>query len=256
MFKYPRTAHVEGSALQPGDKDLDRIPFSEIQGKVLIVEEKVDGANSGISFDGGKLVLQSRGHTLSGTDHPQFDLFKAWGFSMQNQLYAVLENRYIMFGEWMFAKHTVFYDDLPHYFLEFDVFDKQLLVFLNTQDRHSMFNGLDIVSVPVLHEGEIDSIDSLVALVQTSLFKTERMIDRLKSAAEKMKLDPEAVMSQTDLSMLGEGLYIKDETSGVVSGRYKWVRPDFLQTIKDSGSHWMGRRVLQNQLAEGVDIFG
>ena len=256
MFKYPRTAHIESSALQPGDHDLDRVPFSEIQGKVLVIEEKVDGANCGLSFDGGNLVLQSRGHTLTGGDHPQFDLFKSWAFSMQNQLYAVLANKYIMFGEWMFSKHTVFYDGLPHYFLEFDIYDKELIVFLSTPDRHILLEGIGIVHVPVLYEGEVNDVDHLVTFVQTSLFKTSKMIKNLREAAETLKLDPEEVMKQSDVTLLGEGLYIKDETSGIVKGRYKWVRPDFLQTIKDSGSHWMGRRTLQNQLAFGVDIFG
>ena len=50
--KYPRTPHLEGSRLQPGDEDLSQIRFSEIQGKHLVVEEKCDGANSGISRAG------------------------------------------------------------------------------------------------------------------------------------------------------------------------------------------------------------
>src|SRR5205807_2014548 len=32
-----------------------------------------------------------------------------------------LTDRYILYGEWLYAKHTVFYTDLPHYFLEFDI---------------------------------------------------------------------------------------------------------------------------------------
>jgi hypothetical protein len=30
MYKYPRTPHIEGSRLQPGDEDLDSVPFSAI----------------------------------------------------------------------------------------------------------------------------------------------------------------------------------------------------------------------------------
>lgn len=60
--KYPRTPHLEGSRLQPGDEDLSQIPFRDIQGRYLTVEEKIDGANSGISFNmHGNLLLQSRG---------------------------------------------------------------------------------------------------------------------------------------------------------------------------------------------------
>jgi len=256
MIKYPRTAHIESSRKQPGDEDLDAVPFAEIKGRFLVVEEKVDGANTAISFDNGVMMLQSRGHYLIGNDHRQFDMFKSWAFSIQNQIYAVLGDRYIMYGEWVFAKHTVFYDALPHYFLEFDIFDKELGVFLSTQMRHDMLDGLGVVSVPVLEQGAFDCLESLVALVGDSAFKTEENQEQLVAAAQYAKLDSDQVVSETDSSLLMEGLYIKDETSGIVDERYKWVRADFLQTIKDSGSHWMKRPIVPNVLAPGVDIFG
>ena len=80
LKKYPRTPHLEGSRLQPGDEDLSQIPFSCIQGKHLVVEEKVDGANSAISFDeDGTLLLQSRGHYLTGGYRERhYNLLKQW----------------------------------------------------------------------------------------------------------------------------------------------------------------------------------
>ncbi|WP_018656286.1 RNA ligase family protein [Actinomadura flavalba] len=67
MHRYPRTRHLAGSRLQPGDHDLAAAPFAEIAGRHLVVEEKLDGANAGISFDAaGTLLLQSRGHYLAG----------------------------------------------------------------------------------------------------------------------------------------------------------------------------------------------
>ena len=41
MYKYPRTPHIEGSRLQPGDEDLDSVPFSVIASQYVTVEEKV-----------------------------------------------------------------------------------------------------------------------------------------------------------------------------------------------------------------------
>ena len=35
----------------------------------------------------------------------------------------------------MYAKHTVFYDRLPHYFMEFDIFDKKERQFFSTAKR-------------------------------------------------------------------------------------------------------------------------
>ena len=43
-----------------------------------------------------------------------------------------------MFGEWMYAKHTVFYDALPHYFMEFDIYDREKKEFLDTKRRREM----------------------------------------------------------------------------------------------------------------------
>ena len=155
MRKYPRTPHLEGSRLQPGDEDIEQIPFAEIRGKHLVIEEKVDGANSAVSFNAdGELLLQSRGHYLRGGYRERhFDLMKQWGHARREELYSLLGSKYIMYGEWVYAKHTVFYDALPHYFLEFDILDRDTGVFLDTQTRHEMLKDLPVVSVPVLGRG-------------------------------------------------------------------------------------------------------
>ena len=67
MIKYPRTHHLEGSRLQPGDEDLSQVRLSSLRSVPLVIEEKLDGANAALSFDGkGELLLQSRGHYLVG----------------------------------------------------------------------------------------------------------------------------------------------------------------------------------------------
>ena len=80
LVKYPRTHHLEGSRLQPGDEDMDSVPFRDIEGRFLVVEEKLDGANAALRFDAsGRLHLQSRGHFLAGgAREKHFDLFKQW----------------------------------------------------------------------------------------------------------------------------------------------------------------------------------
>ena len=60
--KYPRTLHIEGSNIQEGDFDLNQIPFTYLKNKYLVIEEKVDGSNVGISFTNGELILQNRSH--------------------------------------------------------------------------------------------------------------------------------------------------------------------------------------------------
>ena len=152
LHKYPRTRHLEGSRLQPGDEDLEAAPFRAVAGRNLVVEEKVDGANCGISFTPeGELLLQSRGHYLTGgLRERHFNLLKQWAQVHARAFCDRLGPRYVVYGEWLSAKHTVFYDALPHYFLEFDVLDTETGQFLSTPRRRELLAGLAVVSVPVI----------------------------------------------------------------------------------------------------------
>ena len=108
ILKYPRTPHLEGSRLQQGDEDLSQVPFSHIYGKYIVIEEKIDGANCAISFDGdGNLLLQSRGHYLDGGYRERhYSPLKKWANENQDILFDVLSDRYIMYGEWCFLRCT------------------------------------------------------------------------------------------------------------------------------------------------------
>ena len=101
IIKYPRTPHLEGSRLQPGDEDLSQIPFAELAGRHLVVEEKCDGANSAVSFSAdGELLLQSRGHYLTGGYRERhFNLMKQWAAVHKDVFYRVLGSRYISSAE-------------------------------------------------------------------------------------------------------------------------------------------------------------
>jgi hypothetical protein len=258
ILKYPRTRHIEGSGLQKGDGDLDTVPFSDLAGRNLVVEEKLDGANVGISFGlDGLLRLQCRGHYLTGgPGEEQFSLLKPWGQCHQWWLYETLGTRYILYAEWLYAKHTVYYDALPHYLMEFDVFDRETETFLSTERRHEMLAGRPIVSVPVLQNGPQTRLADLTRLVRSSLYKTNSWRESLSMAAEEVGSDPEFVLRrETDDSDLSEGLYIKWEENGQVIGRYKWVRRDFVCAILDSGSHWRDRPLIKNGLRPGVDLY-
>src|SRR5262245_54553839 len=101
--KYPRTPHILDSALQPGDEDLTRADFSAIAARPLVIEEKLDGANAALSFDkSGKLLLQSRGHYLTGGPRERhFDLFKRWAHGLAEPLFASIGARHVVYGEWL-----------------------------------------------------------------------------------------------------------------------------------------------------------
>jgi len=250
LYKYPRTRHIAGSKLQKGDEDLEAAAFSEVAGKFVVVEEKIDGANAGLSFAGGELRLQSRGHFLTGGYRERhFNLLKRWAAAHSVELYDVLGERYIMYGEWMYAKHTVFYDILPHYFFEFDIFDKEGEVFLSTEKRRQMLAPVPFVqSVPVLKEGCLKNADELAGCLGKSLYKSDAWRQRLREICEKEKHDFDLVMKQSDDSDFAEGLYIKVEEAGETVQRYKFVRKEFTARILSSDSHWLERPIIANLL--------
>ena len=257
IFKYPRTPHIAGSRIQPGDEDLRLISAEELLGRELIVEEKLDGSNAGISFDSdGTLLMQSRGHYLDGGPRERhFALLKSWATSHCAEFWDALGDRYLMYGEWLYAKHTIFYDDLAHYFIEFDVMDKITGEFLSTARRRELLGELPVVAAPVVWTGHIKSAKQFETLIGASRFQTARWAERLTEVCKERQLDLARAFDQTDRSGLMEGLYLKVEEEGRVVERYKFVRPSYTQTVEDSDGHWHDRPVLPNQLREGVDIF-
>ncbi len=231
--------------------------MSDLQGLHLVIEEKVDGANSGISFDAdGRLLLQSRGHYLTGGHRERhFNMLKTWATGLRDRLWPTLGSRYLMYGEWMYAKHTIFYDQLPHYFLEFDILDMAEGVFLSIDRRQALLRDLPVVSVQVLAVGTFRRAEEITALVTGSAYKSLDWRDALARAAERQSLDVDRSLRQSDPSDLMEGLYIKIEQAGEVRGRLKYVRPDFRDRVAESGSHWQSRPILPNALAPGVNLF-
>jgi hypothetical protein len=222
-----------------------------------VVEEKLDGANCGLRFDGGQLRLQSRGHTLAGGPRErQFELLKSWAARYAAELWDVLGSRYILYGEWLYAKHSVFYTDLPHYLLEFDCYDTHADQFLATARRQELLRPAPfIASVPVLHTGPLPSHAALAALVEPSRFIAADQREQLRAAAQAQRMDAEQALRESDVSGLMEGLYIKVEDGERVLARYKYVRPGFLQTVLDSGSHWMDRPLLPNRLGATISLW-
>jgi RNA ligase len=256
--KYPRTPHLAGSGLQAGDEELAVVGFGELAGKLLVVEEKMDGANCGVSFGpDGRLRLQSRGHYLTGGPRErQFNPLKSWASRYAGELWELLGDRYVLYGEWCYGKHTIFYNDLPNYLLEFDLYDAREDVFLSTARRMELLRDAPfLASVHVLHRGPLPSLAALQALVGPSRFIVPGHREELREAALAHGLDPERALRETDPSGSMEGLYVKVEDGEVVTARYKYVRSGFLQTVLDADSHWMDRPLLPNRLRAGVSLW-
>jgi hypothetical protein len=253
IIKYPRTKHIEGSNLQTGD-DPNVTPMSWVKDKLIVIEEKLDGANTGISFEDGVLKLQSRGHYLDGGSREYFfNWFKMFANKHINELRNLLGDRYIMYGEYVFAKHTIFYDQLTSYFYEFDIYDKKNQIWLSTEERFKLlFPVRDFIkSVPVLYKGSgaILSPNFVSNLVTKSKYISDNFLSILNDIKLSEPKKYHYIVDETDQTGKMEGLYIKVETENETIDRYKWVRHGFLQVVHNSG-HWQNRVLVKNLLAK------
>lgn len=254
IIKYPRTPHLEGSRLQDGDHDLSQVPFAKILGKNIVIEEKIDGANCAISFnDKGELLIQSRGHYLvGGSRERDYALLKQWANEHAVELYLALGSRYVMYGEWMYIKHAIFYDTLPSYFMEFDIFDRTLDVFLDTDNRKKITDNLPFIrSVPVLAKGVFKTKKQILDYLSTSKYISENYRQNLLFCAQKSGVNINDNDIQTDRTM--EGLYIKIEENGTVTERVKYVRASYKQA-QQSQTDWFTSKHILNMLDENCEF--
>jgi hypothetical protein len=238
FVKYPRTPHLFGSRGTDDDKHLSADKSARfVADPSLIVEEKLDGTNVGIHFTlAGRMVLQCRGHEITAGMHPQYDLFKQWTMGKRPVLEIMLEDRYILFGEWLYARHSVHYRRLPHFFFEFDIYDKQDSAFLDLAARSKILESSGIQTVPVIHRGQATA-GQLRDLIGPSAYD---------STFEN------PTTGRTDNLM--EGLYLRIEAQGQVIGRAKLVRPEFVEKVTQS-EHWQLQAMVPNLLADGAEIW-
>ncbi len=156
FFKFPSTLHLA----VPDDIDIrDDKVISESERSIflqhkLVIEEKKDGANLGISFDAsGNIRAQNRGSYLQLPGSGQWKKLEEWLIPRAESLLDELGDRYMIFGEWCYAQHLIFYNCLPDWFLGFDVYDKQAARFLASDYRDKFFKKIKISQVPIVARG-------------------------------------------------------------------------------------------------------
>lgn len=223
FLRFPHTPHLAWLAPVPAreDKVLDARERLELLSGEVVVEEKVDGANLGLSVDSrGELCAQNRGKYLDLANLTgQWKPLGRWLSVRHDDLIDALAPGVILFGEWCYAVHSIRYSRLPDWFLAFDVFDRREGTFWSSGRR-----------------------DELAALVDLSL------VPRIASG----RFDLAGIIALLTMSKLGdvpaEGLYVRGEANGRLVARAKLVRAEFVQAIDE---HWSKRQLEPNQLAAG-----
>ncbi|MBM9535693.1 RNA ligase family protein [Desulfobulbus alkaliphilus] len=208
-----------------GDKVLTESEREEFLQHTLTVEEKVDGANLGISFDTeGNIFAQNRGAYLQLPGSGQWKKLGEWLALRTDVLFEHLYDRYILFGEWCYAQHSIFYNRLPDWFLAFDVYDRESRRFLSLARRDNFLNIMHISKVPSLAHGQFTfpEIENLVS--QSRL---------------------------TDQS--AEGVYLRIDQGDWLEQRAKLVRPAFIQAVEQ---HWSRSAIRPNHLTIAIEDEG
>ena len=214
IFKFPRTPHLINLGAASSDDIITAIAAFPHEGNVVITE-KIDGANMGFSLssDRSRIIVQNRSHYVDSSTHEQFKKLGVWVERHEGDLFKILDRdpifaeRYILFGEWMLATHSIPYTRLPGRFLAFDLYDRSTRTWADTRLLSGLLASTSIPSVPVLYQGTMPSDSELRDMVQgQSKFWEGRV----------------------------EGVYVKVERDGCVTSRGKVVRSDFIA----GNEHW------------------
>lgn len=219
FFKFPSTPHLclLGDIKIRGDKIMSDFEREDFLRHEIFVEEKVDGANLGISFDAaGNIRAQNRGSYLHFPNAGQWKKLVEWLAPRTDVLFEQLSNRYILFGEWCYARHSVEYNQLPDWFLGFDIYDKHATHFLSSNRRDNIFRSIGICQVPKVDQGNF-------------------------TIPELSNLLSESQLSNTPM----EGLYLRYDQGDWLAMRAKLVRPTFIQSVEQ---HWSRSGIKPNKL--------
>lgn len=225
-LRFPRTPHLAwlGAGAPRDDKVLSPEDAAELLSHSVVVEEKVDGANLGISLgDHEELRVQNRGSFLSWDSlHPQFKPLPRWLGIHRHVLTDGLRSNLILFGEWCYATHSVHYTRLPDWFLAFDVYDRAAGKFWSVERRNAFAAEMGLATVPLLARGKFNA------------------------ANIKQRLGPSRLTDGP-----AEGIYVRSESGSFLERRAKLVRAEFTQAITE---HWSRAAIRPNRrsTAEGT----
>lgn len=215
MFrKYEKTFHVFPVTSK---YNLDNTTIQRLLAGEVIVEEKLDGANIGIIRHKKGISLQKRNSLVGQSEHEQFGFFHNWAnYQNYEKLMAIPDNNITIYGELLYAVHTIVYDSLPDYVLVFDV--RVNGDWLDYDERKEFCEKYNLHMVPLIARGS---------------FTKNQLLDLIP---EKSAFGPSV-----------EGIVVKRYArNGYFKG--KIVRSEFIKTVEES-DHWTEYNIRKNTLA-------
>lgn len=213
--KYNRTSHFSWS---DGASKNDRI-ISSVNNLLkisIIITEKLDGSCTSLEHDG----CFARTHSGPPT-HQSFDGLKALHASVKFKIPKKLQ----LFGEWLYALHSIKYNKLPGYFLLFAVRDLMTMQWASWEEVELWSEEIQVPTVPILFKGIISSEIELKNLVKS-----------LMSEPSKFGDIKEGVVVRAEN-------YFKDEDFSTSVA--KFVRKNH---VNQNNGHWLYKKIIKNEL--------
>lgn len=164
QVKYPKTPYLNFSpSYNGGDRYIDT---KDLLGKPLAVTVKRDGSCVTLSRD---TCGARNGHEAT---HPSFNMLKQRHAALKLQIPEGIQ----LFGEWLYAKHSIHYTGplaLRDYLEVFAVYDQTEQMFLSQDDVEILCNELDLVMVArvatILYHAEWELTNGITALAEKAI---------------------------------------------------------------------------------------
>jgi hypothetical protein len=168
--KYNRTFHLPWSKGATNDDKIATDLSYLINGEIVITE-KMDGSNTSLETNG----CFARTHSGPPT-HISFDGLKAFHSTIRHKISKGTQ----LFGEWLYAKHSISYDALPHHFMLFNVRElkgqdtkswNEVCYWESWEMVRTWAAELEIPTVPELYTGKVSSEKELKELVESLMIQ-------------------------------------------------------------------------------------
>ena len=140
-------------------------------GERIVIQEKIDGANAQFFYNSETETLECCSRKRELNSENTLNGFYNWVKSLNVQdIGRILGDRYVIFGEWMGAKHSIKYpENVMGKFWMFDVWDKEIEQYIPYAETRKLFEKLRNYGVenfvPVFYEGDFNCWEDILSLV-------------------------------------------------------------------------------------------
>ena len=177
----------------------DNAKYPIEKGERIVIQEKIDGSNTAIYNDNGKLRLFSRSQELKGEDG--LSGFVKYARSREDKILGYLPNGYVLYGEWL-NQGKINYNSLakqgkiePYYAFDLvkEIVNKPTededftRIFASIEEMKDIANKIGLKTVPELAIENLTSYEEL----------KQKYVDNKKSALEGTDCIREGIVIKT-----------------------------------------------------------